>query len=486
VNRTVSSADPAQLMRYSEVADALDGDLMAAARRLQVRLENFEARCAEPGFCLQTSGWATDLQQYAERRREDNGWVRQIGLRFKAADARWGRSALSRSGGWISRIGDSFQSLAAAIVYKVLNYANLIAAPGWLQEQAFSLSWTANAAGLQASVVSEVVSTESLMQDLHSMSLAERWQWLERVQMDIEEHLQSLTELEKRGAGEHFSASDLEQRIVSLQRRQEELQSHADNWLNRVWISDRGLESGSDDGTIRAPWRTRSDDLEVQITEITDQLAELEVLLAHQREYERVAVQLQVAKNAQEGIEAFLQEHWWNDVPFISQRGLNYGTARTTNWACVPAATAMVLEYWHGQDPANEVLSAQELLDINVRQGEFTEGAGMSPTRIHDEVGIGEDGLGYTFVEDKMGASFEELQNAVIQGPVIVTVKLNMRETGVNHVVVVTGISPNGQQVRVNDPWAGTHTCTREEFTRSWGTNFGPNTSSNNFTIIRP
>lgn len=479
MNRTVSSADPAQLIRYSEVADALDGDLTAAARHLQVRLESFEARCVEAGFCLQTSGWAADLQQYTEQRREDNEWVRQIGLRFQAADARWGSSTLSRSGSWISRIGDSVQSLAAAIVYKVRTYANLIAAPSWLQEQASSLSWTAHAAGFRASVVSGDVSTDSLIQDLHDISLAERWQWLERVEMDIEDHLQSLTELEKRGARDYFSASDLDQRIAALRRQQEELQSHADNWLNRIWISDRGLKRGFDDGLIYVPWRTRSDDLEVQIAEIAEEIIKVEKLLPQQRAYDHVATELQMAQNTKQSIEAFLAENWWNDVPLISQQGLNY-RGHNTNYGCVPTATAMVLEYWHSRDSANRTMSPQELLDKNVAQGQFTAN-GMSPDKIHDEV----QNLGY-IPKDLDSVSFPQLEKLVREGPVIATVKMGMRTTGINHVVVVTGISSDGH-VRVNDPWSGQSlTYTREDFMRSWGTDFGARYSSQYITVIRP
>ncbi len=177
---------------------------------------------------------------------------------------------------------------------------------------------------------------------------------------------------------------------------------------------------------------------------------------------------------------------WWYDVPPKSQRGLEY-KGQETAYGCVPTATSMILDYWHAQDPANKTMSAQELLNKNVEQGEF-RGTGMSASKIHDEV----RDLGYGVVEDRANADRDALQEALTEGPVIAIVKLGLKTSGANHAVVVTGISEDGQQVRINDPWTGqSYTYSWEQFSRSWGADFGKdrrgnNLPRNNLVIIRP
>lgn len=173
-----------------------------------------------------------------------------------------------------------------------------------------------------------------------------------------------------------------------------------------------------------------------------------------------------------------VQDIWWHDVPNVSQHGLKYD-GRPTVRGCAPTATHMVLEYWHAQNDTYQTLSAQELLNLNAAEGEFSHG--MSMTDMHDQL----QELGYT-AQDHLDSDLETLKAQVAQGPVVATVKFNMAALGNNHSVVVTGISEDNQ-VRVGDPWTGeSHTYTWQEFSRSWGADFGPGTSTNNFTVIRP
>lgn len=186
-------------------------------------------------------------------------------------------------------------------------------------------------------------------------------------------------------------------------------------------------------------------------------------------------------------------DQWWHDVPSQSQQGLTYGKQKTA-YGCAPTATSMILDYWHARDPNNKTMSAQELLDINAGQGVFNS-RGMSPSNIHDEV----QALGYGVVEDHTNSDFSALREAVAQGPVIAIVKANvgteesrpvstLRPDGsTTHAVVVTGISPDGSHVRINDPWTGqTHTYSWEEFSKAWGADFGENAPRNSFVVIRP
>ena len=632
MSRGISSANPDQLLRYSEISRELDANLRSTAGRLQAQLEHFEARCVEPGFRLHVSGCAATLQHYAVECETIDLRVFEVGQHFQAADRRWGKTNVQRLENWFSRAWNSLYARLSSILSRI-NSLVLIDVPDWLLKQVSSMSWTTSnysewmsdiTAGieflsrylaekhkiegayfsladialflfsksefcsewlrdrledasdlkdaygliykfseanfsffmakvlanperyidpwlyhvntkvtlfpnrpvgsgsgitnLQGRDMSEIpewrwmrilfpldeklsrgdpptnvldVSTfyaaemphdsvEALTTSISKMPLFERWQWLENIQAEIEIHLQELADLRASGANEHLSAADLEQRIAILRERQTKLQSEADNWLNKVWISEQGLKPGFDDGRLDAPWRTRSDDLEDQITEIVDEIAEVEALLPHQRAYDRVVTELRMAENTKQRIETFLAENWWNDVPLISQQGLKY-REYNTNYGCVPTATAMVLEYWHGRNPANKTMSAQELLDKNVAQGQFTAN-GMSPAEIHDEV----QSLGYTHAPDK-DVSFEKLKTIVTEGPVIAIVKMGMKTTGINHVVVVTGISPDGRYVRVIDPWSGQAlTYTREEFMRSWGADFGSGYQSQYIMVIRP
>lgn len=87
--------------------------------------------------------------------------------------------------------------------------------------------------------------------------------------------------------------------------------------------------------------------------------------------------------------------------------------------------------------------------------------------------------------QDYADADLDALKQHVAQGPVVTAVKLNMQTSGHNHSVVVTGISEDNQ-VRINDPWTGdSRTYTWDEFSRSWGADFGTS-SKNHFTVIRP
>ncbi len=172
---------------------------------------------------------------------------------------------------------------------------------------------------------------------------------------------------------------------------------------------------------------------------------------------------------------------WWHAVPLQSQQGLKYKGQKTA-YGCTPTATSMILDYWHAQDPAHKTMSAQKLLDINAGQGVFHV-TGMSAGNILDEV----RGLGYKVTDAHTNSNLETLKEAVSKGPVLAIVKLGMKTTGTNHAVVVTGISEDGRQVRINDPWDGqAHTYSWDEFSKSWGADFGEGAPKNNFVVIRP
>ena len=188
---------------------------------------------------------------------------------------------------------------------------------------------------------------------------------------------------------------------------------------------------------------------------------------------------------------------WWKEVPLQGQQGLTYKGGKTA-YGCTPTATSMILDYWHTQDPANKTMSAQKLLDINAGQEVF-HSKGMSASNILDEV----SGLGYGVTDVHADSNLNALKEAVSKGPVLAIVKAKVTKKnsvltselstyGDTHAVVVTGITEDGEQVRINDPWTGQeHTYPWDEFSRSWGADFGKDKSGNdyprnNFVVIRP
>ena len=172
---------------------------------------------------------------------------------------------------------------------------------------------------------------------------------------------------------------------------------------------------------------------------------------------------------------AQLTPSFGHDVPRQSQQGLKYGD-KPTQYGCTATSVSMVLDYWHNQDSKNKTMTAQEILNKNIEQGTFS-GTGLSVSQTHDEI----QSLGYKTVEDHINATFDQLKGDLEKGPVVAVVKLGMKTSGYNHAVVVNGISADGKQVSVNDPWDGqTHTYSVEDFTASWGT------VNNSYMVIRP
>lgn len=167
-------------------------------------------------------------------------------------------------------------------------------------------------------------------------------------------------------------------------------------------------------------------------------------------------------------------------VPVKSQRALLYN-GKSTQFGCVPTSVSMITDYWNQQNPNNKTWTSQKFLDLNIKQGEYNDGTGMSASNIHDEL----EKLGYS-ANDQTNASFDDLQSAVESGPVVALVKLGMKESGYNHAVVVTNIGEDGT-IFVNDPWTGkSNQYNKETFINSWGASFGGGAPTRNFVTIQP
>lgn len=163
-------------------------------------------------------------------------------------------------------------------------------------------------------------------------------------------------------------------------------------------------------------------------------------------------------------------------VPIKSQGTLG-GSA-----ACAPTSVSMILDYYHNQNPQNHTATPQELLTM-LDQGDFAHGKGMSLNKITDEL----QDLGYHNVTAQVNATLPDLQTQLQDGPVITTVRLDMKSgqltsTGaVVHAVVVKGLSADGQTVFINDPWTGSEVrLPLADFAATW------QGGANGLYVIRP
>lgn len=132
-----SSAEPARLLRYSEVTLDLDHALQSRASQLRVTLEHFERRCTEPGMRIGAVYTADDLRGYAIRCEPADAQVGDVGRRFAVAD----RTML----GYASSVTTSPASMAlGAEPPSSQMSAPLLHVPTWLSRLVEDLSWTAH------------------------------------------------------------------------------------------------------------------------------------------------------------------------------------------------------------------------------------------------------------------------------------------------------------------------------------------------------
>jgi WXG100 family type VII secretion target len=166
------------------------------------------------------------------------------------------------------------------------------------------------------------------------------------------------------------------------------------------------------------------------------------------------------------------------DVPVKSQNDLTYA-GKKNGYGCAPTSASMILDYWHQQNESNRTISSQALLDLNVKEKQFT-GAGLSFDKLEDDL----TNLGYHPHLSK-DSSQEALQKAVESGPVMAVVRTGLTTNGYAHAVVVTGVKDG--QVYYNDPLTVKETvATWDEFDKSWGSNFGSGVATRVFLEITP
>jgi ABC-type bacteriocin/lantibiotic exporter with double-glycine peptidase domain len=124
----------------------------------------------------------------------------------------------------------------------------------------------------------------------------------------------------------------------------------------------------------------------------------------------------------------------------------------------------MILEYYHNQNGHHKSLSPKEIM-----QGlgdRFKSSSGISADKLVE--GLRDMELGYE-IDWKAELDKEALISELREGPVIAQVHLHLGTSGYAHMVVVSGVSDDGNKVHLNDPWTGEHReLTWEAFEKTW------------------
>ena len=165
----------------------------------------------------------------------------------------------------------------------------------------------------------------------------------------------------------------------------------------------------------------------------------------------------------------FFHGSLWYEVEFVSQAGIRY-KGKQISTGCTAAALQMVLEFWHTYKDEYPLMSAQELIDSNVRQGTFRPDSGLNITDTKDELAE----MGY-YLGTRTDSSKDELLPALERyGPLLILTKVEWTPFGANHMAVVTGYDPQTDIIRVLDPWqeGGIMEFEYESFDGIWGLNY--------------
>ena len=165
----------------------------------------------------------------------------------------------------------------------------------------------------------------------------------------------------------------------------------------------------------------------------------------------------------------FFHGSLWYEPEYVSQEGLRYN-GREINTGCTAASVQMVLDFWHAYKEEYPTISAQKLIDQNVRKAQFNPGTGLNIMNAEDDLRE----LGY-YLGTRQDSIKEELLAALERyGPLLILTKVNWTPFGSNHMAVVTGYDPDKDIIRVLDPWqvGGIMEFDYNSFDGIWGLNY--------------
>ena len=159
----------------------------------------------------------------------------------------------------------------------------------------------------------------------------------------------------------------------------------------------------------------------------------------------------------------------WYEPKFVTQEGLKYKGTKI-NTGCTAASVQMVLDFWHEYKEEYPAITAQQLLNLNIRQNAFNPGTGLNIMSTEDEL----KDLNY-YLGTRMDSNRKELLEALERyGPLLVLTKVNWIPSGGNHMAVVTGYDPENDIIRVLDPWQsiGIREFSYDSFDGIWSLNY--------------
>ena len=165
----------------------------------------------------------------------------------------------------------------------------------------------------------------------------------------------------------------------------------------------------------------------------------------------------------------FFHGSLWYEPGYVSQYGLKYNGAEITT-GCTAACVQMVLDFWHEYKQTYPTMGAQELINQNVRQGQFDVHTGLNILDTEDDLQMMDYYLGV-----RQNSSKEELLSALERyGPLLILTKVNWTPFGSNHMAVLTGYDPEEDLVRILDPWqiGGIIEMPYENFDNIWKLNY--------------
>jgi len=460
-----SSAKPQELFRYSDRAVQIDRDLLSESYQLAPVLDHFEASCRE--YAVQVSHLDDELRGYAREAEQVDFWVRQVGKDFEEADRVRGwwtdlptdlLKALLSTGGFFAKLSGRvvlpfFISSFGAVsrIFKMVRRIQDTSRPITEAElREAGLLGSADLLGLGI-VDTDIPFLAQLKWLVKSVKLGHTW---------------------RKAAGD---LNRISVKLGPLAREASAVLNRLQTQLGALFSSRREDQPGPiQDSRFEKPIREHPEPVprREQEPERTSPFGEM-------------LDQSPETETQPEATDESTPVQWWVDVPVQGQKGLKLPNGKATLFGCTPTAVSMILHYWHEKEAGNKTMSAQELLEENIDDGEFIEGKGLSPLNVSDDL------EGYK-VEPFPGSNQTKLKHALKSGPVLAIVKLGMKTSGDSHAVVVTGISADGQ-VRINDPWTGlSSTYSWKKFSASWGADFGKNPKTgekfkpNTFVTILP
>ena len=165
----------------------------------------------------------------------------------------------------------------------------------------------------------------------------------------------------------------------------------------------------------------------------------------------------------------FFHGSLWYEPEFVSQEGLRYN-GKLIDTGCTAASLQMVLDFWHDYKEDYPTLSAQDLIDRNIRQGQFSPFSGLNIMNTEDDLRE----MGY-YLGTRQDSNKEELLAALERyGPLPILTKVNWTPFGANHMAVITGYDPETDIIRVLDPWqtGGIMEFSYDSFDGIWSLNY--------------